>query len=146
MKTKNDLYNEIKEYLLNNEEFFNEAIEELDNWTGRLDYERWLDMEELEYCLEGKDTIDILNRVYYGSDLDAWHKDINGDIIFNSFNPNRYYFRFNAYMNLESSDTKEYTHLLDSGLIDEFVENYRNLDIKDNYTFIEMLEKLEESA
>lgn len=125
-----------------NEQLFNETIEELDNYNGYLNDDRYYLMDELPELLSGKDPIELLNMAYFGRDDDCYITDSQGNKEYGSFNPNREYFTFNGYGNLVSSDYKDYSHLLDDYFIESLIENYESLYIDDE--ILEIIEGAEE--
>lgn len=110
-------------YFEENENTFNECIEELDSYNGYLGDDRYYGMDWLNELFAGCTNIELLNRAFFGRDDDNWHTDAHGKKIYGSFNPNRYYFYFNGYGNLVSSNYKDYTHKLDKYFVEELSEN-----------------------
>lgn len=138
------IIDDIIELFESDEELFNEAVEELDDWNGFLDYNRYFDIELLEDVLCGRDIIDTLNMACFGRDEESWND-------YSSFNPNRNYFRFNGYGNLVSADYKDYSFYLTEDLIEDLYENrYKlsviniNSELEELITKLEELEELEE--
>ena len=113
---REDVIAEIKEYLQENEDVFNDLYERLDSYVDNVidDNERWYPMEELNDLLEGKDPLEILQVGFYGEDEE-----------YESFNPDRKYFRFDGYAHLHSADSYSYIDNLSEGVIEEFY-GYRN--------------------
>ena len=101
---------EIIEVFESDEELFLEAVEELDDWNGFLEHNRYFEMDLLEDVSSGRDVLDVLNMAYFGRDEDSWNE-------YSSFNPNRNYFRFNGYGNLVSADYKDYSCYLNEDFI-----------------------------
>lgn len=114
-----------------NEELFNQTIEELDAYNGYLGDNRYYEMDMLSEFYNGTDPIDLLNRAYFGYDLDVWHTDTSGNKIYGAFNPNRNYFSYNGYGNLVSSDYKDYSVFLDDYFIDAVIDNKDYLYLDD---------------
>lgn len=139
MKTINE---QLKELFENDEELFNSTIEELDNYNGYLNDNRYYSMSELPELLYGKDPIDLLNTAYFGKDEESWHTDSSGNKIYDSFNPNREYFTFNGYGNLVSADYKDYSYLLDDYFIEALIDNKDNLYLDNE--ILEIIEGAEE--
>ena len=139
MKTINE---QLKELFEQDEELFNSTIEELDNYNGYLNDNRYYSMDELNNLFNGSEPIEILNRAYFGRDDDSYITDAAGNKQYNEFNPNREYFYFNGYGNLVSSDYKDYSYLLDDYFIDSLLENYESLYLDDS--IIEIIEGAEE--
>jgi hypothetical protein len=117
----------IKEQLMElfeqDEQLFNTAIEELDNYNGYLGDNRYYLMDELNEFYSGTEPIEILQRAYFGRDDDTWTTDSSGSKTYGEFNPNREYFTYNGYGNLVSSDYKDYSYLLDEYFIDALIED-----------------------
>lgn len=135
---------DIRNYLEENEEVFNETIEELDSYNGYLNDSRYYSMDELSEYYNGADPIELLNRAFFGYDAETWHTDGHGEKVYGAFNPNREYFSYNGYGNLVSSDCKDYSAFLDEYFINELIENYEHLYITDS-TLLEMLEAVSEA-
>ena len=119
-RTVEEIKEEIKAYFEENEEEFNEVIEDLDSWDGYLGDDRYYNMEELDELYSNTEPTEILTRAFYGfdemyTDNDGYHPE--------PFNPNRDYFRYNAYGNLVSTDYKDYSDRLDMYFVDELIEN-----------------------
>ena len=133
MENKKEMLMELFE---NNEGLFNSTIEELDSYNGYLGDDRYYSMDELPELLGGLDTIDLLNRAYFGRDDDSYHTNAHGEKEYSSFDPNREYFYFNGYGNLVSSDFKDYSYHLDDYFIDAVIENQNNLYLDDEVTEI----------
>ena len=128
MENKKELLMELFE---NDTELFNSTIEELDGWNGYLGDDRYYSMDELPELFHGSNTIDLLNKAYFGRDDDNWHTDASGNKIYDSFNPNREYFCFNGYGNLVSTNYKDYSAYLDNYFIDAIIENQDHLYLDD---------------
>lgn len=137
---------EIKEKLADDEELFNELCEELDSWNGYLGDDRYYPMDELyelNQPISQNDFDNLMNRIYYGHDEDSCTYDNNGNKNYDAFNPNRDWFKYDGYGNLVSTDYKEYPVTVDE-LIDEVVEHYYDIDI-DDVELDELFEELVES-
>lgn len=115
-------------YFEENEETFNDCIEELDSYNGYLGDDRYYYMEELKEFYHGVDPIELLNRAYFGRDADAWHTDSHGEKEYGAFNPNREYFKYNAYGNLISTNYKDYSVHLDRCAVESMHENRQYID------------------
>lgn len=63
-------------------------VNALNAWDGSFENCQWYDMDELDEFLSGSTPAEILNMGWFGSER--------------GFNPNRDYFKFNAYGNLVS--------------------------------------------
>ena len=117
-----------------------DLMSDLDSWNGYLGDNRFFEMEMLPEFYSGKDLLEVLNRAYYGHD-----ENFTND----AFNPNREYFRFNAYGNLVSADEwfviAEYKDLIDEYFIDEIVKERGNLsaNILADDEFSELLDLIE---
>ena len=91
--------------------------------------------------------MEILQRAYFGRDDDTWTTDASGNKTYGEFNPNRYYFYFNGYGNLVSSDYKDYTHKLDEYFINDLLENRSYIDsIKNDEELTALFDELENSG
>ena len=135
----------IIEYFESNEEIFNACIEELDAYNGYLNDDRYYEMEYLNEFYNGVDPIEILTRAYYGHDADTWTTDSRGDRTYGEFNPNRYYFTYNGYGNLISTDYKDYSAYLDGYVIDSMSENRSYIDtIEDDDELSALFDELED--
>lgn len=128
-----------------NEETFNACIEELDNYNGYLNDERYYNMDELNELYDGVDPIEILTRAFYGHDANTWHTDSHGNREYGAFNPNREYFTYNGYGNLISTNYKDYSALLDQYAIESMSENRAYIDeIESNEELSALFDELEE--
>lgn len=146
MKTYNDCMDEIIRYFEENTDDFNDCIEEMDAYNGYLGDDRYYSMGDLPELLRGEDPIDLLNRAYFGNDLDGGYIDTVRQI-YGSFNPNRDYFRFNGYGNLESTNYKDYSDRLDSYAVEAMLENRGEiLSIENSDELTELFDALEEAA
>jgi hypothetical protein len=107
------------------------------------------DDEIMDYCtLEeyisnaGDDTMQWLNRFYFGSDD---YSDESG-----SANPNRNYFTFNGYGNIISFDylyneyTDKFNYIDDELLIDYIIDNQESFSNDDIQEIIDALEDIED--
>ena len=143
--TKEQITNKIIEYFDNNEDIFNDCIEELDNYNGYLNDDRYYPMEELNELYNGQEPIEILYRAFYGRDDDTYTTDSNGNKTYGEFNPNREYFYFNGYGNLVSSNYKDYSGKLDHYFIESLSENRQYINSIDNdEELTQMFDELEE--
>jgi hypothetical protein len=141
---RQDTINKIIEYFENNEDVFNELIEELDGWNGYLNDDRYYDMETLNEFYNGIEPLELLYRVFYGHDEDNYTTDSSGNKSYAEFNPNREFFKYNAYGNLVSSNYKDYSALLDPYLIESLSENRQYLyNIDDDDTLKTLFDELE---
>ena len=144
-KRKEAIASEIMELLQNNNDLFIEVIEDLDYCKGYLGDDRYYDMDMLNEIYKGVKPLELLYRTFYGYDADDWFIDSRGEKQFGAFNPNRYYFTYNGYGNLVSTDYKDYSDKLDSYLIDVLAWNIIHLyTVKENEELRELLEKYNE--
>lgn len=142
-RTIDSVYEEILEYLKDNDDLFTEIIEELDNYNGYLADERYSPMEYLNEYFYGKEPTEILYRAFYGYDEDSYSTDSSGNRIYEQFNPNREYFRFNGYGNLVSTDYRDYSGSLDTWFIDSCLNEINNLiSISEDDTLSNLFEEL----
>lgn len=111
---KTYLYEEITNYLEENEDEFIAIIEELDSWNGYLDGDRWEDMDYLDEYLYNEKPLDLI---------------LLGRNSGRDFYPGDNYFRFDVYGNLESTNYKDYNDYISDYFIDDILENYQGLDI-----------------
>lgn len=145
-RTAEEITAAIIEFFKENEEVFNDCVEELDGYNGYLGDSRWEDMDMLPDIVDASDPVRLLNMAYFGDDLDSWHEDKNGQRHYDSFNPNRAYFRFNGYGNLESTNGKDYSDHMDGYAIKAMNENRAYIDtIEDNEDLSALFDELEEA-
>lgn len=112
-KTYEDLMNEAKQALIDNDELFVACIDELDSWNGYADGFRCFDMCELNELFCDTKVGDFL------------------DMITSSFNHNDNYF-FDSIYGLDSTDSKVELYrdnVWESELLDNIIENFDNIDI-----------------
>jgi hypothetical protein len=112
---------DVLNWLEDNEDEFNDAIEELDSWNGYLGDDRWYEMSEFDELMCHLSPSDIV------ASLD------------DSFNINDWYFRYGVY-GVESADYKDYSDYLGEGFVDDLVENKDHLCLDKELE--EMLDKL----
>ena len=115
----------VVEYLETHTELYNRLIEELDDYNGYLEEDRWFPMYELSDKLCGFSNVEVLNMAFNGG-----------------FNPNHDYFKFDGYGNLESGWYVDYSDNLDEWFVKNLAENRRHVDIGDS-TLDYMLRELE---
>lgn len=128
IRTEENIRQDILQYLTDNKSDFNYIIEELDNYNGYLNDDRYYLMEELtQFYTTPEDIENLLFRIYYGHDEDNYITDSSGNTEYREFNPNREYFKYNGYGNLVSTDYPDYSAHLDNYLIDELLENRADL-------------------
>lgn len=143
-RTYDEITADILAYFKENEGVFNECIEELDSYNGYLTDDRWYNMDELPEIVNTSDAFALLNMAYFGDDLNDWHTDENGQKQYNSFNPNREYFRFNGYGNLESSNWKDYRDHMDAYAVRQMDQYRSEVDsIDDDETLAALFDELE---
>lgn len=140
---REQIVNQIKEKL-EDEEVFNSLCEELDNYNGFLNDDRYYPMDELYELNQPNSQSDfdnLMNRIYYGHDEDSCTFDNYGNKHYDAFNPNREWFKYNGYGNLVSTDYKEYNVSTDE-LIDEVAIHCCRMDI--DYIDSELAELFEQ--
>ncbi len=142
---KNEAVARIQKYFEENENVFNACIEELDSYNGYLGDNRYYEMDELDELYHDEEPSEILRRAFYGYDERCYYIDKYGDKHPEEFNPNRDYFKFNAYGNLVSSDYKNYTDLLDDYVIEQMTENRNEIStIDETDELAELFDALDE--
>ncbi len=127
--TRNDLLN----YFEENKMAFINAIEELDNYSGYLGDDRFYPMDELDELVSNSSPLEIIELAFYGYDSTNSERE--------EFNPNRAYFRFNGYGNLESNDFLDYSDHLNNYFIDALIDDYCDLYLDNE--IVEMIEEIE---
>ena len=127
-RTKEQITNAIINYFENNEDIFDSCIEELDSYNGYLNDKRCYEMEMLNELYNSTEPIELLYRTFYGYDDDNYTTDSAGNKTHSEFNPNREYFKYNAYGNLVSTNYKDYSAYLDSYAIEAMNENRQYID------------------
>ena len=143
-RTKEEITNAIIAYFENNEDIFNDCIEELDSYNGYLSDDRYYYMEDLNEFYNSTEPLELLYRVFFGYDEDSYTTDSSGNRQHCEFNPNREYFRYNAYGNLVSTNYPDYSVHLDSYAINAMMENRQYIDsIEDNDELIALFDELE---
>lgn len=130
MKTYDEKIEKIVEFFAACPDLLETAIENLDSYCGWLNDDRYYQMDELDELVSGRSVTDLLNMAFFGKDEDSWHLDSSGNKIFESFNPNRDYFRFNGYGNLVSTNYKDYSDYNYKNTIEKMFE-YRSECIDD---------------
>lgn len=133
IRTTEQIIDNIIDYFESNEDIFNRAIEELDGYNGYLGDDRYYDMYDLDEFYRDTEPTELLMRAFYGYDEDSWTVNERGEREhYNSFNPNRDYFRYNGYGNLVSADYKDYSAQLDEYAVESMLENRDWIDIIDD--------------
>lgn len=144
-RTYDEITADILAYFKENEDVFNDCIEELDEYNGYLCDDRWHNMDMLPEVVDTSDPVALLNMAYFGDDLDNWHINENKERCYDSFNPNREYFRFNGYGNLESSNWKDYRDHMDEYAVRQMDQYRSEIDSIDNdETLTALFDELEE--
>lgn len=93
---KENLLNEIKELLLNDLSTLKDVVNELNGWSGCLDYlEVYNNDEEFFNMFFDNNPMEVARAIYYGD-----------------YNYNDEYVKFNGYANLESLSDYDYEKLL----------------------------------
>ena len=140
--SKEEAVARIRKYFEENEDVFNTCIEELDSYNGYLADDRYYDMDDLDEIYSGREPSAMLRRAFYGHDETYSHRDEDDRL---PFNPNRNYFRFNAYGNLVSNDYKDYLDLLDKYVIEQMAENRNEIStIDETGELAELFDALDE--
>ena len=131
-------------YFEENNDIFNDCIIQLDDYNGYLNDNRYNDMELLNEIYSDSEPLEILRRAFFGHDEDNWHTDGSGNKIHSEFNPNRDYYKFNAYGNLISTDYPDYSEYIDKYAIEEMGDNRRWVDaIEDDDELSALFDELE---
>lgn len=130
---------------IEDEEFFNNCIEELDGYNGYLGDDRYYSMDEINEFYSSTDVTNLMQRIYFGYSEDETYTDEHGQIIHCPFNPNQDYFTYNGYGNLVSAWYKDYYNFLDEWLIEDLTK-YRQwvYSIEDDARLVELMDELEE--
>ena len=127
-RTAQEIKTAIQLFFDGNGDLFDNCIEELDDYNGFLDDDRYYPMEMLDELYHGEKATEILYRAFYGYDADNWHTDEYGRKENASFNPNRNYFKYNGYGNLVSTDYPDYSAHLDDYTIECMLDNRCYID------------------
>lgn len=144
IRTREETIRSIIAYFEENEETFNAAIEELDAYNGYLNDDRYYNMEDLNEFYNDVEPLELLYRVFYGRDDDAWHTNSHGEKEYSEFNPHREYFRYSSYGNLVSTNYKDYSAHLDAYAIEAMSENVNYINtIEENEELKELFEEIE---
>lgn len=124
--------NEIREYLLNNEDVLLDVVSELNSWNGCLDNLDFWENDEDFFNTFFNNPMDAIRATYYGN-----------------YNYNDDYVKFNGYGNIDSySEYERIEEIKDN--IDDIVENlieyYYNIYINEELEnlLLELLEEEEE--
>ena len=145
-KTKEQIIEEILEFFNDNMEIFNDCVEELDSQIGWLADSRYYSMDELNEIFYDSNPIEIIERAIYGRDDDMYSTDSSGNREYAHFNTGRYYFTFDGYGNLVSTDRKDYSNYLYDNTVMKMLEHKNNIDsIKDDEELSELFDELEKA-
>ena len=121
---------ELKEYLLNNEDKLQEVVQEINSWNGALDHLNFYENDEY--------TINEL----FSSPYEFAQSSSYGD-----YNINDDYFKFNGYGHIDSYDEYEIIQEMKDdidNIVDVLKDEYTNIDIDDELiNLIEAPEKEE---
>jgi hypothetical protein len=123
--------NKLLNFFNENEDTFIEVIEEMDNWNGYLDEDRYYHTDEMSEIFANEDPVDLLHKAFNGRD-----EDTNEE-----FNPNREFFRFNGYGNLLSSDYKDYSDHLNEYFVNDLFDLYPHLYLDNLPELVELIEE-----
>lgn len=109
--------NEIREYLLNNEETLFDVVNELNSWNNCLDYLEFWENDEEFFNSFFDSPMEAVRATYYGD-----------------YNFNDDYIRFNGYGNIESFSEYEKDEEIKGNIddiVDNLVEYYEHITIDD---------------
>ena len=126
--TWDEIVEKVKEYFGTHMVEFNECVDELDSYTGCIDYDDRYETMDFINEVYRNDPLEALTRAFYGGDADDTIIDMRGDEHRAPFNPNRDYYYYNAYGNLMSTDYKDYSNYLDDWVIKEMYDHHNDLD------------------
>ena len=145
-RTAEEITTAIIEFFKENEEVFNDCIEELDGYNGYLGDDRYFSMDEFDELHYGTEPSELLRRAFFGRDEETYITDKDGNKTYGAFNPNRDFFRYNAYGNLLSADYKDYSGQLDKYAVESMSENRNYIDtIEYNEELAELFDELEQA-
>ena len=124
--------NEIREYLLNNEETLLEVVSELNSWNGCLDNLDFWENDEEFFNTFFDNPMEAIRATYYGD-----------------YNYNDDYVKFNGYGNIDSySEYERIEEIKDNidDIVENLVEYYYNIYINEELEnlILELLEEEEE--
>lgn len=124
--------NEIREYLLNNEETLLEVVSELNSWNGCLENLDFWENDEEFFNTFFDNPMDAIRATYYGN-----------------YNYNDDYVKFNGYGNIDSySEYERIEEIKDNidDIVENLVEYYYNIYINEELEnlILELLEEEEE--
>lgn len=139
-RTSEEVTADIIAFFKDNEDIFNEAIEELDDYNGYLGDDRYYAMDKLDDLYSRTEPSKILRLAFYGYDEEIYITDESGNREYEQFNPNRDYFRYNGYGNLVSADYKDYAGYLG------YLDKYAIKAMSENRRYINSIEQSDELA
>lgn len=139
-RTSEEVTADIIAFFKDNEDIFNEAIEELDDYNGYLGDDRYYAMDKLDDLYSRTEPSEILRLAFYGYDEEIYITDESGNREYEQFNPNRDYFRYNGYGNLVSADYKDYAGYLG------YLDKYAIKAMCENRRYINSIEQSDELA
>lgn len=146
-RTAEEITAAIIEFFKENEDVFNDCIEALDDYNGYLGDDRYFSMDDLDELHNGTEPSEILRRAFFGYDEETYITDKDGNKTYGAFNPNRDFFRYNAYGNLVSADYKDYSGQLDKYAVESMSQNRNYIDtIEYNEELAELFDELEQAA
>ena len=124
--------NEIREYLLNNEEILLDVVSELNSWNGCLDNLDFWENDEEFFNTFFDNPMEAIRATYYGN-----------------YNYNDDYVKFNGYGNIDSySEYERIEEIKDNidDIVDNLIECYYNIYINEELEnlLLELLEEEEE--
>ena len=124
--------NEIREYLLNNEDVLLDVVSELNSWNGCLENLDFWENDEEFFNTFFENPMDAIRATYYGN-----------------YNYNDDYVKFNGYGNIDSySEYERIEEIKDSidDIVDNLIECYYNIYINEELEnlILELLEEEEE--
>ena len=124
--------NEIREYLLNNEETLLEVVSELNSWNGCLENLDFWENDEEFFNTFFDNPMEAIRATYYGN-----------------YNYNDDYVKFNGYGNIDSySEYERIEEIKDNidDIVDNLIEYYYNIYINEELEnlILELLEEEEE--
>lgn len=137
------IINKIREYFKDNLEIFNTCVEQLDDYNGYLNGERYYSMDEFDEICFGLTSTEIALKIYYGFDADSYTTYGYGNKSYSEFNPHRKYVLYNGLGNFISSDVKDYSVCLNDYIINVMNENREYIDeIYENDDLLELFNEL----
>lgn len=143
--TKKTIINKIINIFENDPDLFNDCIEQLDNWNGYLNDDRFYPMDEIDEILYDKKPSEVMRITFYGCNMDEYTTGINGEKYYCEFNPNADFFRFNGYGNLVSTNFIDYSDYIDEYAIISMMENRQYIDSIDyDERLAKLFDQLEE--